>query len=311
MSSLRNKKIDLIISVVDALSSPESYGSVYHRRNHDIPMPSVSVLSECVELLRGILFPGYFGPSDLRPETMRFHIGASLDRAVQLLAEQVKRGFCYACSYQDVPMPCRDCDDRAVRLTDEFIATLPRIRELLSSDVEAAYEGDPAALRKGETIFCYPSLRAMANHRIAHELFRLEAPLIPRIISEVAHSATGIDIHPGATIGPRFFMDHGTGVVIGETTVIGENVRIYQGVTLGARSFSLDAQGNPIKGIARHPLIEDGVIIYSGATILGRVTIGKGSVIGGNVWLTRSVPPGTRVLQGEALEVKFEDGGGI
>jgi serine O-acetyltransferase len=311
MTSLQNKKTDTIIRVVDALSSPESYGTVYHRTNHDIPMPSVAVLSECMELLRGILFPGYFGPSDLRPETMRFHIGASLDRVVQLLTEQVKRGFCYACSYQDVPMPCGDCDVRAVRLTDEFIATLPRIRELLSSDVEAAYEGDPAALRKGETIFCYPSLRAMANHRVAHELFSLEVPLIPRIISEIAHSATGIDIHPGATIGPRFFMDHGTGIVIGETSIIGENVRIYQGVTLGAKSFSFGADGNPIKGIARHPVVENDVIIYSGATILGRVIIGAGSVIGGNVWLTRSVPSGTKVLQGKTLEMKFEGGGGI
>lgn len=178
-------------------------------------------------------------------------------------------------------------------------------------DAQAAFCGDPAAKGVGETIFCYPSITALAHHRIAHELYRLEVPLIPRIISEMAHSDTGIDIHPGARIGEYFFIDHGTGTVIGETSVIGNNVRIYQGVTLGARSFPLDDEGNPVKGIPRHPIVEDDVIIYSGATILGRVTIGKGAEIGGNVWLTRDVPPGARVVQGRPEETLYSEGLGI
>jgi serine O-acetyltransferase len=300
----------LLNGVVDELSSPESYMAVLHRGNHDMPMPSVDALDEVLDLLKSILFPGYFGPSELRPETMRYHIGYNLDRVASLLWEQVKRGFCYACAYDGL-LDCRDCDDRAQALTAEFLSRLPQIRRMLSTDVDAAFEGDPAAQRKGETIYCYPSIRAMIKHRVAHELYRLEIPLIPRIISERAHSSTGIDIHPGATIGPRFFMDHGTGIVIGETTVIGTNVRLYQGVTLGAKSFPLDSDGNPIKGIARHPVVEDDVIIYAGATILGRVTIGKGSVIGGNVWLTRDVPPGSKIQQGRPVEAPLTDGAGI
>jgi len=182
---------------------------------------------------------------------------------------------------------------------------------MLAMDVQAAYEGDPAAKSHGETIFCYPSITAMIHYRIAHALYILDVPLIPRIITEMAHSHTGIDIHPGATISENFFIDHGTGVVIGETTIIGNNVRIYQGVTLGAKSFPLDENGNPMKGIPRHPIVEDDVIIYSGATILGRVTIGRGSVIGGNVWLTESVPPQTNVVQHKPSEMMFEHGGGI
>ncbi len=180
-----------------------------------------------------------------------------------------------------------------------FIGRLPEIRRVLETDVQAAYEGDPALSNPDEAIFCYPGLLAITSQRLAHELLKLKVPLIPRIITEHAHSLTGIDIHPGARIGERFFIDHGTGVVIGETSIIGNNVRIYQGVTLGAKSFPLDEHGNPIKGIDRHPIVEDDVTIYSNATILGRVTLGKGSVIGGNVWLTRSVPPGSTVTQGQ------------
>jgi serine O-acetyltransferase len=191
------------------------------------------------------------------------------------------------------------------------MARLPEVRRLLATDVQAAYEGDPAATSPDEAIFCYPGMLAITSYRLAHELHLLEVPLLPRIITEHAHSITGVDIHPGATIGEYFFIDHATGVVIGETTVIGNRVRIYQGVTLGAKSFPLDAEGNPIKGIPRHPVVEDDVIIYGGATILGRVTIGKGSVIGGNVWLTRSVPPGSRVTQARPNEEAFEAGAGI
>ena len=178
---------------------------------------------------------------------------------------------------------------------DKFIQSLPKIRHLLQTDALAAYEGDPAARAESETIFCYPSIRALINHRVGHELYKLGVPLIPRIMSESAHSETGIDIHPGAEIGEKFFMDHGTGIVIGETTIIGKNVRLYQGVTLGAKSFPLDKDGHPIKGIARHPIVEDDVIIYAGATILGRINIGKGSVIGGNTWITDPVPSGSKV----------------
>jgi serine O-acetyltransferase len=180
-----------------------------------------------------------------------------------------------------------------------FLARLPEVRRLLSTDVQAAYEGDPAATSPEETILCYPGILATTNYRLAHELYKLEVPLLPRLITEHAHSTTGIDIHPGATIGEKFFIDHGTGVVIGETCTIGKGVRIYQGVTLGAKSFPLDEHGNPIKGIARHPIVEDDVVIYGGATILGRITIGHGSVIGGNVWLTHSVPPESRITQAE------------
>jgi serine O-acetyltransferase len=306
-----NNRGAVIDQVVAELCAPESYGPVVHRAKHDVPMPSVGALVEIVESLRGILFPGYFGPSDLRPETMRFHVGSNLDRVARLLQEQVKYGFCYACAYEPPPMTCAECDDRAAMLTHAFLAKLPWIRQMLATDVQAAFVGDPAVRRPGETIYCYPSLRAMTNHRIAHELSELGIPLIPRIIAENAHSATGIDIHPGARIGPRFFMDHGTGIVIGETCEIGENVRLYQGVTLGAKSFPLDKDGNPIKGIPRHPIVEDDVIIYAGATLLGRIRIGRGAVIGGNLWVTNDVPPGTRLLQRAPTETPCDQGGGI
>ncbi len=182
---------------------------------------------------------------------------------------------------------------------------------MLATDVQAAYEGDPAATSPDETILCYPGVLAITSYRLAHELHVLGVPIIPRIITEHAHSITGIDIHPGTNIGESFFIDHGTGVVIGETSIIGNRVRIYQGVTLGAKSFPLDENGNPIKGIDRHPVVEDDVIIYSGTTILGRVVIGCGSVIGGNVWLIHNVPPGSRITQVEARSEKFENGTGI
>jgi serine O-acetyltransferase len=179
------------------------------------------------------------------------------------------------------------------------------------SDVEAAYEGDPALRSRDEAIFAYPGVFAVTNQRIAHELHVLGVPLIPRIITEHAHTITGIDIHPGAAIGEKFFIDHGTGVVVGETCVIGKNVTLYQGVTLGAKSFPLDEHGNPIKGIPRHPIVEDDVVVYAGATILGRITIGKGSSVGGNVWLTHGVPPGTRVTQAEVRDDRHSHGSGI
>ncbi len=296
--------------VVEELSSPNSIKSLPDRGNHDVPMPSVDILDKVMDLLKSVLLPGYFGPTDLKAETMKYHIGYSLDRVASLLWEQIRRGLCYACS-PDAKLQCEGCHDEAQALTARFLTKLPDIRRLIITDVDAAYEGDPAAERRGETIFCYPSIRAMIKHRVAHELHKLGAPLIPRIIAERGHSVTGIDIHPGATIGERFFMDHGTGVVIGETTIIGRNVRLYQGVTLGAKSFPMDENGNPIKGVPRHPIVEDDVIIYAGATLLGRITIGTGSVVGGNVWITHDMPPHSKIQQGRPIELPLMDGAGI
>jgi serine O-acetyltransferase len=224
-------------------------------------------------------------------------VGATLDRIQHPLQEQIRRGLCFTCLEESSCTPV--CDDQAGDITRSFLERLPAIQKCLAKDVKAAYEGDPAASSADEVIFCYPAVMAITNFRLAHELHALGVPLIPRMITEHAHSLTGIDIHPGATIGEYFFIDHGTGVVIGETCEIGRNVRLYQGVTLGAKSFKLDEEGNPIKGIPRHPIVEDDVTIYSGATILGRVTIGRGSVIGGNVWLVDSVPPNSRITQAQ------------
>jgi serine O-acetyltransferase len=261
-------------------------------------LPSRDAMDAVIEDLLAVLFPGYFGSvSPLGDDVLPFHVGATLDRAMRALGEQVRRAFCFGCESRD-PDRCPECERRADGLTGTFLARLPDIRRLLSSDVRAAYEGDPAATSPAETILCYPGVFALACQRIAHQLYALGVPLLPRLITEHAHSATGIDIHPGAQIGGRFFIDHGTGVVVGETSVIGSGVRLYQGVTLGALSFPLDENGHPMKGLPRHPIVEDDVIIYGGATVLGRITIGAGSIIGGNVWLTESVPPGSRVTQG-------------
>ena len=274
------------------------------------PLPSRDVVIEIVELLRAVLFPGYFGTSELTADNTAFHLGSTLDRIQRSLEEQTRRGLCFACDNPSAD-PRTDCDARAQAITRQFLARLPAVRKLLAADVQAAYEGDPAATCPDEAILCYPGVLAITNYRLAHELHALGVPLIPRIITEHAHSITGIDIHPGATIGANFFIDHGTGVVVGETCVMGERVRLYQGVTLGAKSFPLDKDGKPIKGVKRHPNVEDDVIIYSEATILGPVTIGRGSVIGGNVWLIHDVPPGSRITQAEARENLFERGGGI
>lgn len=281
--------------VVRKLSDQKLYSDVFHISKHDVPMPSIDDLREIIELTRSVLFPGYFRNSEINRETVSYYTGAKLDRIFRGLAEQIKRGFCFTCDTANTT--CTECEERAKILTEKFIETLPELRRLLAYDAKAAFVGDPAAKSISETIFCYPSIMAMTYHRIAHELYRLDVPLIPRIISEMAHSRTGIDIHPGAQIGEYFFIDHGTGTVIGETCIIGKNVRIYQGVTLGAKSFPLDEHGNPIKNVPRHPIVEDDVIIYSGATVLGRITVGKGAEIGGNVWVTEPVPAGSKLMQ--------------
>ncbi|MBN2091294.1 serine acetyltransferase [candidate division KSB1 bacterium] len=287
---------NIIQQVVEELCRPDSYNLVYHRPSAEAKMPSIEAIQEIIERLRAILFPGFFQDPEMSPETMPYFIGASLDRTQRLLVEQIKRGYCFTC-HSSLKTDCLDCEARAQDQTRKFIQTLPKIRQYLVTDVMAAYEGDPAARTSEETIFCYPSIRTVTNYRIAHELFLLNVNLIPRIITEIAHSQTGIDIHPGTTIGERFFIDHGTGTVIGETCIIGNNVRLYQGVTLGARSFPKEDSGALVKGIPRHPIIEDDVIIYAGATVLGRIKIGKGSIIGGNVWLTHDVPPDSRIVQ--------------
>ena len=270
------------------------------------PLPSRDAVIGIVEALRTVLFPGYFGPSELTEDNVAFHVGSTLDRIRRDLRQQIKRGICFACNEHE-----SKCDARAESSTQRFLARLPAVRGALATDVQAAYAGDPAATSPGETIFCYPGLLAVMNYRLAHELHVLGVPLIPRMITEHAHSVTGIDIHPGATIGEAFFVDHGTGVVIGETCVIGNRVTLYQGVTLGAKSFPLDEDGNPIKGIARHPIVEDDVIIYSEATILGRVTIGHDAIIGGNVWLTHSVSPLSVITQAQVQQDLYERGAGI
>lgn len=272
------------------------------------PLPSTGVVREVTEKLRSVLFPGYFGSSELRPDTLHYYLGHTLDDVERTLELQIRRGMAFTCADE---VCSHRCERDARHITAAFMRRLPAIQQLVATDVQAAYEGDPALTRPGEAIFCYPGIHAITNYRLAHELHVLGVPLLPRMITEHAHGATGIDIHPGATIDEAFFMDHGTGIVIGETCVIGKGVRIYQGVTLGAKSFPLDENGKPIKGIPRHPIIEDDVCIYSGATILGRVTIGKGSIIGGNVWLTRSVSPGSRVTIQAPRRERFEHGGGI
>ncbi|HOV08696.1 MAG TPA: serine acetyltransferase [Spirochaetota bacterium] len=285
--------------VVRKLADYETYSELFHISKHDIPMPSVDELREIMELIRSVIFPGYFRNSEINRDIVAYYTGAKIDRIYRGFCEQIKRGFCFCCQ-ELVDGVCLDCERKAQTITELFIEKLPEIRRLLSLDAKAAFDGDPAAHSIAETIFCYPSIMAMTYHRVAHELYKLDVPIIPRIISEMAHSRTGIDIHPGAEIGEYFFIDHGTGTVIGETCIIGKNVRIYQGVTLGAKSFPLDENGNPVKKIPRHPIIEDNVVIYSGATVLGRVTIGEGSEIGGNVWITESVPPHSKVVQGKA-----------
>ena len=275
--------------------------------HHEHLLPSIEKLKEAVELLRSILFPGYFGGAILRPESLPHFLGVRIEKLFGLLSEQI-----LSVQHFDTGGPSSgNEDENAAETARRFIGTLPEIKRILCTDVNAIYDGDPAAKNHGEIVFCYPSIRAMINHRAAHTLLQLGVPLIPRIIAEMAHSETGIDIHPGASIGEYFCIDHGTGVVIGETCIIGNRVRLYQGVTLGAKKFALDKDGNPVKDLPRHPILEDNVVVYSNANILGRITIGQNSVIGGNVWLTRSVPPNSRILQQKAVESSFTDGLGI
>ncbi|MDO9237289.1 MAG: serine O-acetyltransferase EpsC [Aquabacterium sp.] len=263
-------------------------------------MPSREALSQIVQGLSAALFPTHYGRSDLSDESIDYYVGNTLNSTLALLAEQVRRGLLYGSDGAycgDDEQVDAGLNDKANHITRAFLAELPHIRALLFSDLQAALNGDPAATSVSEILLCYPGMTAIIHYRLANAMYKLGAPLLARLICDIAHSRTGIDIHPGAEIGPAFFIDHGTGVVIGETTVIGQGVRLYQAVTLGAKRFPTDEEGHLIKGNVRHPIVEDDVVIYAGATVLGRITVGKGSIIGGNVWLTHSVPPSSNVSQ--------------
>jgi serine O-acetyltransferase len=273
----------------------------------DLPNPEVA--AEVLKDIFAALFPRHGGGQDGTDEGIDYFVGYTLNRALRnlrgLLSQELR--FTYAQEQRDYSA----IDGDVASILRDFSEGLPDVRESVLLDAQAAFDGDPSAQSLEEILLSYPGIRAVYHHRIAHSLFRLGAPVLSRIISEISHSTTGIDIHPGAQIGPRFFIDHGTGVVIGETTVIGARVRIYQAVTLGAKRFSVDESGSLVKGTPRHPIVEDDVVIYAGATILGRITIGRGSIIGGNVWLTRSVPAGSHILQAQPTADAFESGSGI
>jgi serine O-acetyltransferase len=302
--------IKTLDSTIEVLSMPKSFEVVYNKSKQNEEMISVKLIDEMMEIINEIIFPGYFGNTAIKPHSMRFHIGVNVDKLFKLLITQIKRGYCFECTSDDNDS-CNNCAVDTENISLMFISSLQEIREKLSKDVKAMYDYDPASKGYGEIIFAYPGIKALTYYRVAHRLYELDVPIIPRIITEMAHSATGIDIHPGAQIGESFVIDHGTGVVIGETCIIGNNVRIYQGVTLGSRSFKLDSEGNPMRGLPRHPIVEDDVVIYAGATVLGRITIGKGSTIGGNVWVTQNLPPNSKLVQGRSRETLFEFGAGI
>ena len=266
-------------------------------------LPSRAAMAEILEALCGALFPMRLGPVDLREESEDFYVGHTLDVALNALLAQARLELRYAARHS--AQADTEVETKTIQIIQDFALALPGLRSLLDTDVLAAYHGDPAARSVDEVLLCYPGILAVIHHRLAHHLYRAGLPLLARISAEIAHSATGIDIHPGAQIGRSFFIDHGTGVVIGETAIIGERVRIYQAVTLGAKRFPADEDGQLQKGQPRHPIVEDDVVIYAGATILGRITIGKGSTIGGNVWLTRSVPAGSNLTQ---ANLQHDDG---
>ena len=266
-------------------------------------LPSRAAMAEILEALCGALFPMRLGPVDLREESEDFYVGHTLDVALNALLAQARLELRYAARHS--AQADTEVEAKTIQIIQDFALALPGLRSLLDTDVLAAYHGDPAARSVDEVLLCYPGILAVIHHRLAHHLYRAGLPLLARISAEIAHSATGIDIHPGAQIGRSFFIDHGTGVVIGETAIIGERVRIYQAVTLGAKRFPADEDGQLQKGQPRHPIVEDDVVIYAGATILGRITIGKGSTIGGNVWLTRSVPAGSNLTQ---ADLQHDDG---
>ncbi|MBQ4917221.1 MAG: serine acetyltransferase [Muribaculaceae bacterium] len=286
---------------VKMLACKENLQQMCHLRMVGEPLPSEKLIAELIGLCRSLLFPGFFGGADVNGYNIEYTIGIQCERLKWLLENQILAGSLVGktnVSTEDE----KSIKEEAKHIAIDFIQRLPELRRVLHTDVEAIYKGDPAASSTAEVIYCYPCIKAIINYRIAHELLLAGVPVIPRMITESAHSETGIDIHPGATIGEYFAIDHGTGVVIGETAIIGRNVKLYQGVTLGARSFPTDENDNLIKGIPRHPIIGDNVVIYSNATILGRVTIGSGAVVGGNIWVTTDVAPGEKLVQAKSKQ---------
>ena len=299
---------DILLKNVDLLSKLTEQ-EVSMMPAIEAPLPSVEQVKQIVSLVKNIIFPDYFNQRQ-PDETLRsYNIGVHMQELARLLVKQIAHGLQF----------CEDCETtqtkaqvyaEAERLALLFIDALPEIKRLLYTDVQAMFDNDPAARNYGEVIFCYPVVNTMTHYRIAHKLHEMQVPVIPRIITEQAHSKTGIDIHPGAQIGEYFAIDHGTGVVIGETCIIGNHVTLYQGVTLGAKSFKYDENGNMLN-VPRHPIIEDYVTVYSNASILGRITIGHHSVIGGNIWVTNDVPPYSRIQQSKAVGLAFDGGLGI
>lgn len=297
------KTTAIIQKNVQLLTSGHDSGFAYFSKSERKPLPNIRKIKEIMELIKSIIFPEFYGQSGSIYETNDYFIGSCLERLYFLLEKQIS----YSLNFQDNEEAAGQNEkDLALR----FIDRIPEIRRMIYTDVKAVKDGDPAAKNFGEVIYCYPAITCMLHYRSAHELINLDIPVLPRIITEMAHSLTGIDIHPRAKIGEYFSIDHGTGIVVGETCIIGNHVSLYQGVTLGARSFTLDERGLPMD-IPRHPIIEDNVIIYSNATVLGRITIGEGAVIGGNIWITQSVPAGCRVVQQRAMSSLFIDGAGI
>lgn len=308
MSALDKQQLENLVREVVATYA--DINTINHLGND--PLPDMAEVIQIAEDLKEVLFPGYHRNRSLRSDNVALHIGGLIDSIHARLTEQIVR----ALRSQTEPALRIVSDDAGVSLSvrasiaaELFLRSLPEMRRLLASDVHAAFEGDPAATSRDEIVFCYPGIDAITVHRIANALYRLNVPLIPRMLSEWSHGRNGIDIHPGATVGPSFFIDHGTGVVIGETCEIGSGVTIYQSVTLGAWSFPRDDDGNLIRGQKRHPTLEDGVVVYSNATILGGTTIiGKGSSIGAGVSLSRSVPPST-IVTVERPQLRFREAG--
>ena len=293
----RQRHNDALREAVERLSDEGSYAQLFHAYCEEEELPSGKVLQSLVELCRAILFPGYYGQARITGKTIRFHTGVSIEQLFEELSKQIYAGLCLANTSQTTSSQAAKAT--AERIAEEFISSLPELRSLLATDAEAMFDSDPAAQNPGEVIFCYPGFRAICNYRIAHVLYRLEVPFIPRMITEMAHSETGIDIHPGATIGHHFSIDHGTGIVIGETSVIGDYVRIFQGVSLAGAKLPPDEKGNTIRGIARHPILGNHVTVYSNATLIGKIHIGDGATICGNVWVAEDVPAGATVSQPE------------
>lgn len=302
MSGSTYKHEGVLKCAVAALSQGEGLKNMCHMKWQGEPLPSQTMIARIIELSRSVIFPGFFGTDGVNTYNVEYVIGMQCEELRNTLENQIQAGILLDTKDED-EIDMNEIFNRSVEMATLFISQLPQIRETLYTDVQATYMGDPAAVSCDEVIYCYPAIRAITNYRIAHALVELGVPVIPRMISEMAHSETGIDIHPGAKIGKYFSIDHGTGVVIGATAIIGNNVKIYQGVTLGAKSFDLDENNNPIKGIPRHPIIGDNVIIYSNATILGRINIGANAIIGGNIWITEDVAEGEKLVQAKANNI--------